>query len=128
MVPFSCDEIVYLDICILVSCLRPSYPILHGELLCDFYYFKGCFSRMLQMLSGPTLYRLTVPVTGVDPSFAPGSSIDVDTHVRLAGGQSYVPYVTQSYIEQFGTFLDSLGADYDNTDKICLKIIYRGIN
>ena len=77
------------------------------------------------MLSGPTLYRLTVPVSGVDPSSASGTAIDVDTHVRLAGGQSYVPYVTQSYIEQFGTFLDSLGAEvYHEFAEALLKVFF----
>ena len=79
---------------------------------------------MLQMLSGPTLYRLSVTVPGVDADSLPESSVDVDTHVRLAGGQSYVPYVTQPFIEEFGTFLDSLGvAVYQEFAESLLKVI-----
>ena len=63
------------------------------------------------MLSGPTLYRLSVSVPGENSDSTAGSLVEVDTHVRLAGGQSYVPYVTQPFIEQFGTFLDTLGVE-----------------
>ena len=78
---------------------------------------------MLQMLSGPTLYRLSVPVPGEIVGSAESAIIEVDTHVRLAGGQSYVPYVTQPFIEQFGTFLDSLGAEvYQEFAESLLKV------
>ena len=67
---------------------------------------------MLQMLSGPTLYRLGVKVPGFPVHGAPeDSELDVDMHVRLAGGQDYTPYVTSSFIEEFGTFLESLGVE-----------------
>ena len=61
---------------------------------------------MLQMLSGPTLYRLSVPVTSEFPGH--GGVVDVDTHVRLAGGQDLRPYVDTAYMERFGSDLASL--------------------
>ena len=63
-------------------------------------------SRMLQMLSGPTLYRLSVPVTSSFPGH--GGVVDVDTHVRLAGGQDLRPYVDTPYMERFSSDLASL--------------------
>ena len=61
---------------------------------------------MLQMLSGPTLHRLTVTVPST--IVGTGGSIDVDTHVRLSGGQDYTPYIDQPFLEQFGAYLASL--------------------
>ena len=58
------------------------------------------------MLSGPTLHRLTVTVPST--IVGTGGSIDVDTHVRMSGGQDYSPYVDQSFLERFGTYLASL--------------------
>ena len=78
---------------------------------------------MLQMLSGPTLYRLPVSVAGSVLGLPDVDAVEVDTHVRLAGGQNYAPYVTQPYIEQFGTFLDSLGSDvYQDFAESLLKV------
>ena len=67
-----------------------------------------CFvsSRMLQMLSGPTLHRLTVTVPST--IVGAGGSIDVDTHVRMSGGQDYSPYVDQPFLERFGAYLANL--------------------
>ena len=79
---------------------------------------------MLQMLSGPTLYRLPITVTGSAIGVPLLEKVSVDAHVRLAGGQSYAPYVTQPYIEQFGTFLDSLGQSvYQEFAESLLKVI-----
>ena len=60
---------------------------------------------MLQMLSGPTLYRLSVPVTSAFPGVG---AVDVDTHVRLAGGQDLRPYVDTPFMERFSEDLASL--------------------
>ena len=64
---------------------------------------------MLQMLSGPTLYRLSVPVA----STAVGGEglIEVDTHVRLSGGQDLRPYVDAPFMERFSSDLASLEQD-----------------
>ena len=64
------------------------------------------FSRMLQMLSGPTLYRISVPVSST--IVGTGGTIDVDTHVRLAGGQDLRPYVDTVFMERFSSDLASL--------------------
>ena len=61
---------------------------------------------MLQMLSGPTLYRLSVPVSST--IVGTGGIIDVDTHVRLAGGQDLRPYVDAAFMERFSSDLASL--------------------
>ena len=80
---------------------------------------------MLQMLSGPTLYRLPVSVSGATINVPSLDKIGVDAHVRLAGGQDYAPYVTQPFIEQFGTFLDSLGIDvYQDFAEALLKVCF----
>ena len=59
-------------------------------------------SRMLQMLSGPTLHR-----SSLDVPLPAGGTCPVDTHVRLAGGQNYEPYITPAYLESIGSFLKS---------------------
>ena len=64
---------------------------------------------MLQMLSGPTLHRLTVTVACDVPGA--GGSVDVDTHVRLCGGQDLRPYVDPPFAERFGSYLASLDLD-----------------
>ena len=81
---------------------------------------------MLQMLSGPTLHRLSVTVACDMPGV--GGSIDVDTHVRLSGGQDLRPYVDQPFAEQFGSNLASLDHDVyqefaDALLKVCLVIL-----
>ena len=78
---------------------------------------------MLQMLSGPTLHRLTVTVPST--IVGTGGSIDVDTHVRMSGGQDYSPYVDQSFLERFGTYLASLDPPvYQEFADALLKVIY----
>ena len=87
------------------------------------YDYVVFFSRMLQMLSGPTLYRLPITVAGSTIGVPHLEKVGVDAHVRLAGGQSYAPYVTQPFIEQFGTFLDSLGSGvYQEFAEALLKV------
>ena len=61
---------------------------------------------MLQMLSGPTLFRLMVTVTTED-----ARSVDVDTHIRLAGGQSYAPYIDSDFLTRMSEYLGSLDSD-----------------
>lgn len=83
---------------------------------------------MLQMLSGPTLHRLNVTVTCDIPGT--GGSIEVDTHVRLSGGQDLRPYVDQPFAERFGSYLASLEHDVyqefaDALLKVSLHVISR---
>ena len=61
------------------------------------------------MLSGPTLYRLSVPVAST--VVGTGGMIDVDTHVRLSGGQDLRPYVDAAFMERFSANLASLDQD-----------------
>ena len=61
---------------------------------------------MLQMLSGPTLHR-----SSLDVPLSAGEVCPVDTHVRLAGGQNYEPYITPAYLEKIGSFLQSQDSD-----------------
>ena len=90
----------------------------------DFYTgFNRLSSRMLQMLSGPTLHRLSVTVACDVPGT--GGSVDVDTHVRLSGGQDLRPYVDQPFAERFGSYLASLDHDvYQEFADALLKVLF----
>ena len=78
---------------------------------------------MLQMLSGPTLHRLSVTVACDVPGT--GGSVDVDTHVRLSGGQDLRPYVDQPFAERFGSYLASLDHDvYQEFADALLKVSF----
>ena len=63
---------------------------------------------MIQMLSGPTLHRVLLDVPLPHGRSSP---TQVDAHVRLAGAQSYEPYITTEYLEKLGEYLRSLSED-----------------
>ena len=74
------------------------------------------------MLSGPTLHRVLLNVP-----LPPGrtSPTQVDAHVRLAGAQSYEPYVTPEYIQKIGEYLQSLPEDvYQEFVNPLLQVLY----
>ena len=82
---------------------------------------------MLQMLSGPTLHRLSVPVASAVVGC--GGMIEVDAHVRLSGGQDLRPYVDVPFMERFSADLASLDQDIyqefaDSLIQVCKSVLF----